>query len=195
MKTNTACLFPDVNQWDEKITRMACTIYAWFINAKYNGVIPSFTEADIKIVMDRQLKKWLWSETAGWKLVDWILAVKYYIENDLKLPCSYSTSAKDSDVMNWINAWFAVNTWIKVNKLFWQDKKDWHLDAINYIDYKWDTWHSTNIAKWNCRGGECADKGKEFFIDSYFIKDSTYTCNIKEVLEDIDLINKYILYP
>jgi len=193
-KTNTACLFHSVNQWDETISRMMCTIYFWFINAKYNGVIKDFTEADILKVAERQVKAWKFNYTTWWKLVDWIEAVVNYITNDLKTPCNLWSTDSDIEAMDWINRWFAVWIWIKVNKTFLEDRKDWKLNTLDYKDLKWDMWHATNIAKYNCRWLQCSDIWKEFFLDSYFVSDSTYSCNIKEVLEDIEMITKFVIF-
>ena len=194
-KNNTACRFHDVNQNDENISKMMCTIYYAFINAKYNWVIKSFTEDGIKNLASRQFSLWKFSYENGWRLDYWLHAVIDYIKTDMGIECNLATFTKDSDLEDWLNRWFAVWIGIKVNKTFLQDKKDWKLDLLDYKGYKWNIWHATNIIRWMCRWEDvCSTKWKEMFLDSYFVKNSTYECDIKEVLSEIEMETKYIIF-
>ena len=195
MENNTACLFHDVNQWDETISKMMCTIYFAFINAKYNWVIESFTEDEIKLVAERQYNRWLFSYTEGGWLSNGADAVHSYIKNDLWIPCNLLKTAYDVTVMDFIKKWYAVGIGIKANSKFIQDKKDGVLDEEDYLSYLWDKFHATNFIEWTCRWEfNCEDNEKQYFLDSYFKKSAIYQCNIAQVLEDIDMNNKYILY-
>ena len=194
-KTNTVCHFHWVNQWDEEITEMMCTMYFVFINAKYNGVIKSFTEDDIKKATRKQFDLWKFSYEDGWRLDYWIEWGIDYIKNEMWIECNLATFTKDSDLDDWLDRWFAVWIGIKVNSKFLEDKKDWELDLLDYKGYKWNIGHATNIIRWMCRWADsCDTKWKEMFLDSYFVKNSTYKCNIKEVLEDIEMTTKYIIF-
>ena len=193
-KTNKVCLFHDVNQWDDQLTRMMCTLYFVFINAKYNGVIKSFTEDDINIVANRQASIGKFDYEEWGDLSDGIEAVVEYIKTDMWIECSLWIFKQDAELKDWLDRWFAVWLWIKVNSTFYNDKLDGKLDMKDYQAYKGNTGHATNILKYNCRGLECSDMDKEYFLDSYFSKSSIYECNIKEVLEDIAMPTKYIIF-
>jgi len=194
-KLNKACFFHDVNQWDEEMTRMMCTIYFWFINAKYNWVIPEFTEDDIKEVAKTQHDKWLFSYENWGKLSDWIFAV-YDRLNEKWYDCDIEWTKNDTEAKNRLKRWYAV--WLGINvdaSIFYQDKLDWKLDATNYQDYKWDDGHATNIIIWTSRWTFSSESDwKEMFLDSYFTKSSTYECNIDEVLQNVDMATKYIIH-
>ena len=193
-KTNKVCLFHDKNQGDEEITRMMCTIYFAFINAKYNGVIQEFTEDQIKEVAKRQYEKWEFDYQKWAYLSKSVNSVYDYIRNDMGIECSLGMTKLDSEALDWIERGFAVWIGIKVNNIFYNDKLDGKLDMADYQVYKWEMGHATNIIKWNCRGGECSDMGTEYILDSYFTKNSLYECNIKEVLEDIAMTTKYVIF-
>ena len=193
-KTNKVCLFHDVNQWDEIITKMMCSIYAPFINAKYNWVISDFSEKDIKAVAKIQHEAWKFDYKLWAYSKDSVPAVVDYIKNTMWVECNLAVSKNDSELTEWINRWFATMLGLKVNRSFYNDKLDGKLDAMDYASYKWDTWHFTNIIKYNCRGKECEDMGQEYILDSYFWKSSIYKCNIKEILKNIDMRTKYIIF-
>lgn len=194
-KLNTTCVFHDVNQWDELITRMACTHYFAFINAKYNWVIADFTENDIKISIEKAFSDWTFDYKKWWRLSDWIESVIRYLKEVKWVICNLATLYSDKEVEEMLDKWYAVWVWIGVNNKFYTDKQDGKLDLLDYVNYKGSIGHATNLIKWTCRGKfDCADNGKEMFLDSYFWKDSTYECNIKEVLEDIDYPTKYIIF-
>jgi hypothetical protein len=193
-KLNKSCMFHWVNQWDEKLTKMMCTIYFWFINAKYNWVIKLFTEDNIKEVAKTQFNKWLFSYKNWGKLSDWIKAVFGWL-NDNWYDCNLWNTKKDSEVKDWLNRWYAIWLWIYVNKTFYNDKLDWSLDLEDYNKYKGTIWHATNLIKWTCRWKfDCESNWKEMFLGSYFSKGSTYKCNIDKVLENIDMDTKYCIY-
>ena len=194
-KLNTACLFHDVNQWDEEITKMMCTIYFGFINAKYNWIIKSFTEDDIKEVAKSQHEKWLFDYKKWGYLSHWIKAVYEWL-NENWYSCNLSRTKDDIKVIDWLERWYSVWLWIKVDAAkFYQDKQDGKLDKDNYEDYKWNDGHATNLIIWTSRWTfSSSSDWKEMFLDSYFTKSSTYECDINEVLEDIDMTTKYIIH-
>lgn len=191
-KNNTACLFHDVNQWDEKLTKMMCTIYFGFINAKYNWVIKDFTEKEIKAVAEEQYEKGRFSYERWGRLNDGINAVFDYL-NSKWYTCNLTSLKNDREAKEWLERWYAVWLWISVDsKKFYQDKKDWKLDLLDYKWYKGNVWHATNLIKWTERGK--IKNWEEFFLDSYFWKSSIYKCDIDEVFEDIDMSTKRILH-
>lgn len=193
-KINRVCLFHDKNQWDEKLTRMMCSFYAPMINAKYNWAIKDFTESDIKAIAEIQIKAWKFSTTLWGKWEDGVLAVQKYLKDVKWIETTLITLENDVEAKEWIDRWFAVLLWIKVNNLFFPDSKDWRIDEIEYSKLKWNIGHFTNMIKWNCRWtDDCSDKWKEFILDSYFIKSSIYEVNHKELLEDLDMPTKYLL--
>jgi len=193
-KLNKACLFHDVNQKDEVITKMMCPIYFGFINAKYNWIIDGFNEDDIKEVAEKLNKAWKFSYKDWGYLSHWITAVYDHL-NDNWYDCNLSRTKNDSEVKEWLNRWYAVWLGIKVNNNFYKDTKDGKIDTIDYKELKGNIWHATNIIKWTCRGKfDCTDNWKEMILDSYFIKGSTYTCNIDEVLAELDMETKYIIH-
>ena len=191
---NKACYFHDVNQWDEEKTRYLCSIYFWFINAKYNWAIKHFTEDDIKEVAQLEVEKGLLDYKKWWVFLDGIKAVHQWLLKKW-YNCHLWWWQDDNETNEWINKWYAVWVWLGVNSRFYKDKLDGQLDNINYNKYKWDIWHSTNIIKWNCRGTmECSDLWKEYILDSYFVKSCIYNCNIQKVLEKLAMNTKYIIF-
>ena len=193
-KLNTSCLFHDVSQWDERITRNMCTIYYVFINAKYNWVIKDFTEDDIKTVAKSQADKGLFDYNKWAYTYHSTLAVIEYLKNKW-ITCNLFYTKRDSEVYDYLDRWYAVWVWLMINKKFIKDRADGSLDLSDYSMYQWSIWHATNLIKWTCRGKfDCEDNGKEMFLDSYFTKNSTYTCDIKKVLENIDQATKYVIF-
>ncbi len=190
IKENTACLFHDANQADERITRKLCTIYFGFINAKYNGVIKSFTEDQVKEVAAKQVAKGKLSYTTGGALVDWALAVAEYLN------CTLLSTKEDYEVEQWLDKGYAVWLGIRVNgrwsKDFWIDGA---LDELDYAEYKGGMGHATNFIRWQGRGENTASNGEEFVLDSYFVKRAAYKCSIEQILEDVDMFTKYIFLP
>lgn len=194
-KLNTACLFHAVNQWDETITKMMCTHYFAFINAKYNWVIKSFTEDDIKASAKLAYDLWTFDYEKWGKLSDWVTWVIRYLKEVKWINCNLLTITSDWEAREMLEKWYAVWLWIKVNNKFYPDKVDWKLDLLDYKGYRWNIWHATNVIKWTCRWKfDCTDNWEEMFLDSYFWKSSTYKCNIKEVFQDIDMTTKFVLF-
>lgn len=192
-KLNTDCLFHGVNQWDETLTRMMCTRYFAFINAKYNWVIKSFTEQDIKDCAEEDYNNWTFDYRDWWTLQSGAESVQEWLQVNKWVTCDLIVTTNDIEVYDYLDRGYAVWLWIAVNSLFYSDKKDWKLDLVDYVWYKWNIGHATNIIKWTCRGAfDCTDNGNESILDSYFGKSATYKCNIKEILQDIDMNTKYI---
>lgn len=193
-KLNKSCLFHSVNQWDETLTRMMCTIYGQFINAKYNGVIKDFTEDEIIKIAEDQYKKWLfdynkWAYTKHSNQA----VLDYFDSKGIEYTCISTTD--DTEALEWIERWYAVGVGISVNSVFLEDKKDGRLDLSDYTKYKGNIGHFTNLIKWTCRWEfNCEENWKEMFLDSYFTNDSTYECDIKKVLKHIDQETKYIIF-
>jgi len=194
-KINDIALFSAVNQWDDKKSRMYCTIYAPFINAKYNTGI-QFTEEDIYKVADKQISKWLLSETKWGKLSDWVDAVIEYLEEKHWKKFNLTISKDDTEAQDWLSRGFAVEIGIKVNKEWFPDMSDGKIDKFqDYINYKGNIWHATNICRWIGRGDKNAsDYWNEWFLTSYVNKKSFFDADIKEVLEDIEMNTKYIIH-
>lgn len=194
-KINTACLFHDVNQWDEKITKNMCTFYAPFINAKYNGVIKDFTEDDIKAVAEMQYKKGLFSYENGWYGSHWVNAVIDYLKEVKWINCNLATCSNDKELKDWYDRWYGVILWIWVNSTFYYDKADGSLDLTDYSKYKWTANHFTNFIKWTCKWKyNCETNWKEMLLDSYFNWNSTYECNIEDLISSVDMPTKYIIF-
>lgn len=198
-KVNKICLFHDLNQWDEEITKILCWLYWPSINVKYNLWI-DLNEDDIKIIfrqmeIDWKIIDWVWMLGA-----DWVEYIYQYIKDNHKergwnIP-NLCIMTEDSDVKAWTNKWYSVLIWIKYNDEFIKDIRDFKIDKFeDYKNYKWDNWHFTNLIKYNCRGWECSDKWREFILDSYFrTGGSWYECSIKEMLEDLDMKTKYVFF-
>lgn len=193
-KQNTACLFHDENQGLDKLSQMICTIIWQFINAKYNGVIKDFTMDEVMDLVKSQEEKWEFSYTEGAYTSHSNKAFLEYLDSKgIQYTCE--TTTDDSVAYEWAERGFAVWVWIKVNDNYWQDRKDWTLELNDYSKYKGNIGHFSNYIIWTCRGEfDCTDNGKEMCIDSYFVKNSTYECDIKKVLEQLDQNTKYILY-
>lgn len=193
-KLNTACNFHSVNQGDEKLTRMMCTIYAPFINARYNGVIKGFTEQDIKDVAEICNKKWTFSYTNGGYGSDWVYAFQEWLLKEQGIRCTVISTKDDTEALKWTERWYATLLGIKYNSYFAKDIKDGKIDTKDYKDLRWKNGHFTNVIKWTSRGEfNSSEDGKEMFLDSYFITNSTYECDLKEVFEDLDMPTKYII--
>ncbi len=192
-RLNKACLFHDVNQWDEKLTRNMCTIYGMFINAKYNGVIKDFTEEEIITIAKKQSDKWEFDYSKWAYTIHSNQAVlDYFDSKGIEYTCI--TTKDDSEAYEWIKRGYSVWTWIKVNKEYFNDRKDGALDLEDYSKYKGTIWHFTNFIKWTQRGEKISDDWKEMCLDSYFTTNSTYKCDIKKVLKELDQPTKYIIY-
>lgn len=194
-RLNTACLFHDVNQWDETETRNMCTIYSMFVNAKYNWVIKDFTEDDIKTIAKKQSEIWEFGYNWGAYTEHSNRAFLDYLDSKgIEYTCV--STKDDTKAYNWIERGYAVAVWIKVNTLFADDRKDWKLDLMDYPKYKWDQGHITNFIKWTARGTfeNSTDIWKESCLDSYFTKTSIFDCDIKKVLKEIDQPTKFIIY-
>ena len=193
-KNNTACLFHDKNQWLDTLSQMICTIIWQFINAKYNGVIKYFTMLEVMNLAISQEEKGEFSYTNGAYTADSNKAFLEYLDSKgIEYTCD--TTTDDSEAMEWIEKWYAVWVWISVNNNYWQDRKDWSLELNDYSKYKGSIWHFCNFIKWTCIGEfDCWDNGKEYCLDSYFVESSTYECDIKKVLDQLDQNTKYIIY-
>ena len=199
-KYNKIALFHDLDQSDEVETRMLCTLYAPVINLKYNcGII--ITEEEIKSIAKKQIALWLLDPKEWWKSKDWIKAIYDYVKENAEkrgwdIP-NLAITKTDSELDIWIELWYAVIIWIKVNGWFYLDAKDdWKLNNFNdYIEYKWTLAHFTNIIRWNGRNTPSEDNWKEYVLDSFFhLLWATYECNIKEILEDLDMTTKFIFF-
>ncbi len=194
-KINDIALFSAVNQWDDEKSRMYCTIYAPFINAKYNCWI-QFTEQDIYEVAYRQIQKWLLSESNWGKISDWVYAVLEYLEEKHWRKFNLTISKSDTEVQDWLSRWFAVEIGIKVNSQWFPDLQDGKIDRFqDYVNYRWDIGHATTIYRWIGRWDELAsDYWREGFLTSYVTTKCTFEADIKEVLEDIEMNTKYIIH-
>lgn len=194
---NTDCLFHYTNQWDEQLTRYYCTIYFAFINAKYNGVIKDFTEDEIKEVAEIQKEAGKLKPKGG-KLEDWIYAVRDYLERK-GIRCNILQTKDNTEVLNWFDRGYAIAHGILINNNLYYDSKDWVINTKNYAEFKGDQWHATNAIKWTERG-ENLNRTEEYILDSYFGKqstgnyNSTYRCNFEEVIENIAMPTKYIIF-
>ena len=108
-------------------------------------------------------------------------------------------NSKNTEVLNWFNRGYAIAHGIFVNGAFYRDSKDGVLNTQNYAEFKWSQGHATNSIKWTERG-ENLERTEEYILDSYFGKqstgdyNSTYKCNFEEVLEDIAMPTKYIIF-
>lgn len=193
-RLNRACLFHDVNQWDEKLTSYMCTIYWMFINAKYNWVITDFSEDEIIAIAESQAAIWKFDYNKWAFTIDSNKAVlDYFDSKGIEYTCLSTTN--DTEVIEWVERWYAVGTWIKINSTFLEDKKDWKLDLEDYSKYIWGIGHFTNLIQWTARGEfTWSDNGKEMFLDSYFTDNSTYECDIDKVLKELDQNTKYIIF-
>ena len=193
-KNNTACLFHDKNQWLDTLSYMICTIIWHFINAKYNWVIKDFTMVEVMGVVKSQEEKGEFSYTEWAYTSNSHNAFLEHLKSK-GIECTSETTRDDSEAMEWIEKGYAVWVGISVNNNYWQDRKDWSLELSDYSKYKGSIWHFCNFIKWTCRGKfDCWDNGKEYCLDSYFVESSTYECDIKKVLEQLDQPTKYIIY-
>ena len=192
-RLNRACLFHDKNQGLERETKMVCTIMGMFINAKYNGVIDSFTMDEIKAIAKLQ------EEKGQFDYDDWAYTIysnqavlEYFDSKGIEYNCFRTKD--DTEVLDWIKRWYAVWVGISANKDFFKDRKDGKVDWIDYSKFKGTIGHFTNFIKWTQRGEKVTEDGKEMCLDSYFVTNSTYECDIKKVLDQLDQPTKYIIY-
>jgi len=166
-----------------------------FINAKYNGVIKDFTEEEIITIAKKQSDKWEFNYSKWAYTIHSNNAVLDYFDS-IGVEYTCETTKDDSVALEWISRGYSVWIWIKVNKEYFNDRKDGSLDLEDYSKYKGTQWHFTNVIKWTARGKfkGSSDIGKEMFLDSYFTTNSTYKCDIKKVLKELDQPTKYIIY-
>lgn len=192
-KLNKACNFHDLNQSLEKETKMVCTIAWMFINAKYNWVIVDVTMDEIKAIAKSQSEKGQFDYDDGaYTIYSNQAVLEYFDSKGVEYTCI--TTKDDTEVLNWIERGYSVWIGISANKDFFNDRKDWKVDWIDYSKFKWNIGHFTNFIKWTCRGKfDCSDNGKEMCLDSYFVTNSTYECDIKKVLQELDQPTKYII--
>ena len=200
-KHNKIALFHDFDQSDEEETRMMCSFYAPAINLKYNCWI-QLTEDDLKLIARKQMTLWDFDAVEWGSWSDWVKAVYDYVKENAEgrwwdIP-NLATTKTDADLDKWIELWYAIIIWIKVNSEFYKDAiDDWKLNSFNdYLNYKWDLWHFTNVARWTGRNTESESNWNEFVIDSFFkhFNQATYECEIEEILEDIDMTTKYLFF-
>jgi len=190
-RKNRACLFHDLNQWLEKETKMFCTILWMFINAKYNGVIWNFTMDEVKAIAKSQNLQWEFDYKNWAYTKDSNDAFLEYLDSKgIEYNCLVTKD--DTEVLEWIERWYAVWIGIWVNNKFLNDRKDGKIDWFDYSEFKWNIGHFCNFAKWTARW--TITDWKEMCIDSYFVTNSTYDCDIKKVLQEIDQSTKYIIF-
>ena len=191
---NTACNFHDVNQWDETITKQMCTRYAPFINAKYNWVIDSFTEEDIKEVSEIWIANGTFWYDKGWYWKNGVYDFQEWLLNKKWIRCTVLETKDDTEALDWHERGYAVLIWIEYNSEYKNDKKDGKVDWEDYSVFKWDIGHFTNTIKWTSRGQfNGTDDWKEMILDSYFIEGSTYEVDTKKLFNSIDLPTKYVI--
>ena len=192
-KLNRACLFHDKNQGLDKLSKMICTIIWMFINAKYNGVIESFTMDEVMAIVKSQEAKWEFDYKKWAYTKDSNKAFLEYLDSKgIEYTCE--TTTNDSVALEWISRGYAVWVGIGVNSNYWNDRKDWVLELEDYSKYKGNIWHFCNFIKWTCRWTfDCWDNGNEMCLDSYFTDNSTYKCDIANVLQQLDQPTKYII--
>jgi len=162
--------FPVVNQWNQKDTRMFCTIYAPYITWRYNSWIYLWdteeqVEKEIKRIAKQQIDKWLLSETKWWKWSDWVWAW----EREYKVNVLILNKWKDRQLIkDLLSKWIALTTWIKIDIDFVLDSKDWELDWTwnKYSDWTRTIWHFTTIA-WANPDVVNIKWYKYMFVDSY----------------------------
>lgn len=195
-KINPHCKFHNLNQWDEELTKMYCTIYAPAINLKYNCDI-ALTEEDIKYIANKQVQKNLLSHKKGGRGSDWVKAVYDFVkenasERGWKVPNLVTLSPSDTTLLkSFINRGYAVTIWIKVSKNFYLDVADDRElnDFEDYLNYFGWIWHFTNIAKW------IKNNPHDMIIDSYFDRKwSIYKVDIDKVLAKIAMRTKYVFF-
>lgn len=194
MKKNDKAIFLHINQADKELTRAACTIYSLFINLAYNTWI-RVPESEIEKVVKKQIDNWLLDIKKGWRISNAKKAVLDYLkENKDKYPQEVdiiSFHNNSNQFWNYLENWYAITTWINVNKDFVNDiHEDWKLDLFkDYSKYKWDYKHATNFLIWKSRFGEpSSDHNKQYNLDSYFKhKDWEWlrTVDLEEVRENI----------
>jgi hypothetical protein len=199
-KINDIALFHNLNQWDEVWSKMCCTYFGPAANLKYNCWI-DISESDIKGIALKKEKEWKFSFKNGWRGSDWIEAILEFVkENALerwyKVPNLAIFKKEDEvELFDWINRGYAAVIWIKVNKEFYKDSRDGSIDIKDYANLVWWIGHFNCIAKWISRGETNTEEHhKDMFIDNYMEKNSTYKCDIKEVLEDLSMNTKYIFF-
>ena len=202
---NKIALFWDLNQWDKEWSRYGCTFFASAIGLKYNCWI-ELNEDDLELIAEKQYNKWKFNYKKGWYGNDWINAVLDFVKEHKNtrgwnVPNLITFKKEDTEKLKeWINRGYMVTIWIWVNKEFPKDARDWKIE--NYEDYKNYKWygykHFTNITKWTWRFTLWKDKYKDLIVDSYAFnkKDNEwlYECDIDEILEDIAMNTKYILF-
>ena len=190
------CLFNHLNQAENPLSRMYCTIYSAAINLKYNTWI-ELDQEDIMFIADECIKNWTLDVKKGWSLKANFLAVFEYVRyNNKKLDYKiFSTKDKDLDI--YLDEWFMVEVGISVNKAYLHDAEDdWvindHMDYKKYTEGKRYN-HATSLLKWN-QWSEY--QWKYFIFDSYFDKHkfNLYEVNKDEMVEDIMLNNNYLFF-
>jgi len=191
---NEHALFLHINQGDNPLTRYACTIYSMCINLKYNTWI-EIPEPDIEFIVQRQIDRWLlWLKTGGYWTDARDAVLEFIRENPERYPVipKVVTFNRDDSKFNYfLNMWYCLVVWIAVNKDFTNDIIDWKLDKFeDYVNYKGDLRHYTNIWIWKARFTEPKPEsyGREFNLDSYFKHRNTEWMrgiNISKMREDL----------
>ena len=198
---NKVALFHEFNQWDEEETLMMCSFFAPAVNLKYNCWI-NLTEEDIKLIAKKQEEKELFSYTNWWYSKDWVEAIYQFVKDNAttrwwNIP-NLATVTNDTEVLDWIRRWYSTMVWIKVNKVFYNDLKDWIVeDFEDYTNYKWDIGHFLNLATWTWRFTFKEDKYEDFMLDNYAFSDkrkNLVKSDIEEILSDLDMKTKFVFF-
>ena len=179
-----------LNQWNDRSRFYQCTFYSMAVNLSYNCWI-KLTKEDIDSIAKIQNEAGLFSYTEWWRWIDWANAVLKFIRDNSqtrgwKIP-QLIQLADDNSIMNYLNNWYAVVTWISVNKQFIQDVPDWTIDTLDYKSLAWnDLKHYLNmiIQNWG------------WLVDNYAWNSQwrqwLYQCDISQVLEDLTQHIKYV---
>lgn len=152
MQINKIRLFNEVlNQSTSSKRKYACTIFSSAVNLAYNCWIKLSLE-DIDKIIDWMVKEWTLILNAWARWVDWTNATLKYVKDNAKsrdwVVPRLIQIADDKEVMEYINNYYSVITWISVNRKFVEDVPDWKIDTKDYALLKWnDLKHYLNMIK------------------------------------------------
>jgi len=170
----------DISQKDNRQYRNWCSVFAPFINYKFNTGGRADIWDIIKVANQAKSKGWLYDDK-WWYWANAKLIAEYNMRNIIIF------NKNDKIFRELFNKGYAITVWISVNKSFLSDSQDnWVLDEPDYAKYKWEDFkHFFNVYKrmsWD-------DKGDARVIDNYFFDKefNTYKVDIEEMHE--------IMYP